>query len=674
MHRVVIESTGTVKGRVIEGTALVPTVSLNGNIYTAEEIDKAKNLNTPLKADWEHTSENIGHVVYTLDPKNHTLFYRATITSESRAVEITEGVHKVSIEAGVEEVARSCTPARCYNLVSGITMEGIGITKQPGVPQTTLSIIESFQDWNPLHEHCEDCSNSSLVHTGSNPESMASKTKETSDKPCNCKESKAQEQDCPEGKSWDPSANDGAGDCVAKTEKKENLGGGPDDQAAGIDQTKPANPCGDGSKLDGDGKCVPEDNQGGSPVSTGPKESTGHGMPNIDEINENLKKQTQMISELKERINKTEQIDELTRMQQFNSNLYKVTKLSPQGSGGFGKDDLGYIAQEGIGALKKFGAYSFDIDLSPQWVAENLNRRKVEEAISFSGDQSNKLAAMSDVFVLPGGKYLKSIRDLVRFEEIPQGADLIKLFKGSIPTNGTITEGSATTASTHTVSTVTLAADVVTGVAQEIKQADVEDSPFPIFDYIAQTARAEVLDHEATLVFDTTANAATPGEWINGNSGAVGLSSDDASGMTMDHVAIAAGLQYYEDQGYDTSFGNIYAAVHPKALKELRTSSNLVRLVQEGDANITKTGRLTHLYGVELIPINAVHAQDNTTNDTYRNVMGVKGHTFALGSKRELTIDMRKIPNESAFDWTWTQRKNAVAFDTASFVRISSAQ
>jgi len=64
---------------------------------------------------------------------------------------------------------------------------------------------------------------------------------------------------------------------------------------------------------------------------------------------------------------------------------------------------------------------------------------------------------------------------------------------------------------------------------------------------------------------------------------------------------------------------------------------------------------------------------DNTTNDTVRGVFGIKGHTFVLGSKRELTIDLQKVPKQSAYDWTWSQRKNATTFDAASFVRASYA-
>lgn len=154
--KVVIESFGTLKGKTIEGIALTPAVSLNRNIYSIESIDTARNLDIPLKADWEHTDEIVGTVVYTKGP-NHSILYKAEITSE-RANEIKEGVHKVSIEAQVDEVVNSCNRKGCYNLVDGITFEGIGITTNPGVQTTTLNIIESHQDWAPIKEHlCENC-------------------------------------------------------------------------------------------------------------------------------------------------------------------------------------------------------------------------------------------------------------------------------------------------------------------------------------------------------------------------------------------------------------------------------------------------------------------------------------------------------------------------------------
>lgn len=171
MHKLVLESVGTLKGRVIEGIALTPSVSLNHNIYSAEEIDATRNLNVPLKADWEHTSENIGHVVYTLDPDNHVLKYTATITDEKRASELQEGVHRVSIEANVDEVTESCNRKGCYNLLSGLTMEGIGITQTPGVVQTTMRIVESFQDWKPITDGtCTKCKENAEKEIDSNIE------------------------------------------------------------------------------------------------------------------------------------------------------------------------------------------------------------------------------------------------------------------------------------------------------------------------------------------------------------------------------------------------------------------------------------------------------------------------------------------------------------------------
>lgn len=156
MHKVVIESFGIIKGKTIEGIALTPAVSLNHNIYSSEAIDNAKNLGVLLPANWEHTEEIVGDVVYSQGP-NHSILYKAEIKTE-RANELKEGVHKVSIEANIDEVVESCNRKGCYNLVDGITFEGIGITVNPGVQTTTLNIVESFQDWEVIENgHCKKC-------------------------------------------------------------------------------------------------------------------------------------------------------------------------------------------------------------------------------------------------------------------------------------------------------------------------------------------------------------------------------------------------------------------------------------------------------------------------------------------------------------------------------------
>src|SRR3989304_4674246 len=155
--RLVLESAGVLTNRVVEGVALTSSVSANGNIYSEEEIFSAKNLNVPLRLDWEHTDEVIGNVVFSLNKKERRIEYKGIITSEKRALEIKEGTHKVSIEANIDEVKESCTRTRCYNLVEGITFEGLAITSNPSVSTTSLKIIESFQEWPAKHGLCESC-------------------------------------------------------------------------------------------------------------------------------------------------------------------------------------------------------------------------------------------------------------------------------------------------------------------------------------------------------------------------------------------------------------------------------------------------------------------------------------------------------------------------------------
>jgi len=647
--RLVLESIGNIKNRVIEGVALTPSVSANGNIYSEEEIFTSKNLNIPLRLDWEHTDEVIGNVVFSLNKKERRIEYKGIITSEKRASEIKEGTHKVSIEANIDEVKESCTKTRCYNLVEGITFEGLAVTSNPSVSTTSLKIIESFQDWPAKYGVCENCITSNI--TTDNPslnsvlETKQVMIEDTTKIVDTNTENKEADMTCPEGKTY----NKDTEKCESKAVET---------------------PCG----------CKTEKEVG---VETTPQKG---GWANADEISANMKELKEMISSAKEIINKTTD-SELKRLDQatvqakteeqiqkeFNKRKYALTKVSASPRDGFLKEDFDYLAKEASAALSSSqGRYAFAVDMGPEYM-DSIRKKVVTEAISFSGTQSQTIAASSDVFVLPGGKFIKSVRDKVIFDDIPDGTTTLNRYKIAIPNAGTITEGSNTTASTHTMTTVTLAANTTTGIFQDVKLQDVENTPAGLMQALAATARAEVLEAEATLVFDTAANAATPNLWINANSGAT-LTQDEVASMTAEPVAWRVALQDLETSGYDTSFGNAYCMLHPKALRELRGSTNLTTYIQQGDATITKTGVLSHLYGIELNACTAVKAQDNTTNDTYRNVVGIKNSTFWLASHRDLRIDMLLQPESTSIDWGWSQRKNATTFDPASFIRISSAQ
>ena len=157
VHKVIIESVANFSSGKITGRALVPGISRNGNQYTPDQMESAKNLGVPLKLDWEHTSENIGNVVFTYDNTLQEMHYTGTVTDAKRLAEIKNGSYQVSIEASVDEVMQSCTPKRCYNMLVGLTMEGLAITNSPGITATTLQVMESKQDWNPIITKCESC-------------------------------------------------------------------------------------------------------------------------------------------------------------------------------------------------------------------------------------------------------------------------------------------------------------------------------------------------------------------------------------------------------------------------------------------------------------------------------------------------------------------------------------
>ena len=147
MQKIFLESTATVKGSKISGVALTPTTSKNGNNYLPDVIDEAKNTGVWLdNLNWEHTNEKIGPVKFTVDPATHTMYYEA-INNSNRVIQ--EGTHKVSIEAHVDEVARTCSPKACYNTPMSLTMEGLAITSNPSV-QTTSLVLESADELNEL--------------------------------------------------------------------------------------------------------------------------------------------------------------------------------------------------------------------------------------------------------------------------------------------------------------------------------------------------------------------------------------------------------------------------------------------------------------------------------------------------------------------------------------------
>jgi hypothetical protein len=110
--------------------------------------------------------------------------------------------------------------------------------------------------------------------------------------------------------------------------------------------------------------------------------------------------------------------------------------------------------------------------------------------------------------------------------------------------------------------------------------------------------------------------------------------------------------RYLEELGQDTSPGNLVAFLSPRAFESLMTSTSLSEYTQIGNANITRLGQIERIYGIDIVITNELLVQNNA----YRNLVCVKGKSFALASQRNMEIELQKQIAGQYWDIVWTHR------------------
>lgn len=299
-----------------------------------------------------------------------------------------------------------------------------------------------------------------------------------------------------------------------------------------------------------------------------------------------------------------------------------------------------------------------------------------QEAITYNGADIPEVFD-KELFVLPGGRMAVNIRQYLKVKQIPQGADTYNFYQiGGFDVDDTTAEG---TEPTNVSQTVTKKQTVPTlyREVQTIKYGDIENAQFDLVEAVNEAALAGSLNVENNLVLNTTCDAATPGEWINGKTGATGLAGDDLAAVeTMSKKSILAGLQYLETEGYDTSPGNVVLFAHPKAVRELIEESDTAYFAGSEAQPFTmrQLGILESRFGVTIVPSNKVAAKTQTTTHTYRNIMCIKNHTLALGVTANLQVEAQRRPDLHAIKIGMRHRIGSVVFDPETLVRISSEQ
>lgn len=285
-----------------------------------------------------------------------------------------------------------------------------------------------------------------------------------------------------------------------------------------------------------------------------------------------------------------------------------------------------------------------------------------------------------DAIFIPGGQLSIPARQFFRVKPTGQGSGTVAWYSGTNASFGAITEGSAPSEDTITIAQVT-GSPTTRGSFVKIKYSWLEDNPFSIPEYMAMASMKAAIDAENSEVLSTLVSAATPAtsQWFNGNSGATFTSAagnsgnDDTAGMTLTLTGVSKAKNALDVQGYGNQGPYIFA-VHPKNFNELLISSGLATLASTGSPNIYLAGSLSQLLGVTIAVYDQVYAQDNTTNDTYQNVMFVNQQAFGLGVAREVTVKAEEHSELQQVFWTATHRIVGKVLDNKAYCRVSCAQ
>ena len=128
----------------ITGVALIPRISRNNNLYTKQELERFDGVTVPL--NWEHDPTNvIGEVTFHYNASQETVYYEGVITNEASANVARNKLLFTSIEATPTEVSEICNgQSDCFAMPFGLKPEGLALTETPGVPETSVKVIEKY--------------------------------------------------------------------------------------------------------------------------------------------------------------------------------------------------------------------------------------------------------------------------------------------------------------------------------------------------------------------------------------------------------------------------------------------------------------------------------------------------------------------------------------------------
>lgn len=346
-------------------------------------------------------------------------------------------------------------------------------------------------------------------------------------------------------------------------------------------------------------------------------------------------------------------------------------------------------ADKMIKHIKQYGKYEMTVDydtlrkLAVQNVATSEgvrevytsnpnNINKIKEAVTLSGTH-----AVPDVdptvALVPGGISWKSVRQYAKYKELPQGSTTAKFFRKNLPGLNTQTAGTTPPESAQTFTAVDVTESTITGVYQPVSTAAIEDVPYDLLSEVVQAAAGLLIDFEATDMLDTVSaqGTLTPGRWIRGDTGLT-ISNSDIAGVVFDETPLFVAREYLEERGYLRGGVRPVAFIHPKQWRELVTSSEVSKLIQNSAPNLWLSQTVETLAGVEIVVTNTVQHVTAQTNQAYNAIVAVPQHSYGIASKRPVTIKFSERPEDNVIRTNVNWRLKSAVIDPSSIVRISS--
>lgn len=661
----------------IDGILATPRVSRNKNFYFPEELARGHNMVVPLR--WEHIKENegiIGTSKLIWDETLMQLRYIATVNNpeiEAKIAQAESEGHpfRTSLGIAAESHTQIChTAGNCYTVPVQIKFKEMSVVMDAGIPESTVNMLESLNTnhdilfdeqlktfINPLIDSNKPL-NTSQEYGINKIELMSETNSQTKEDTTVSVKSTPEPTVTPTVPATTPAVTPQVATTPAPVPVPAPVEPvQPVPAPVQADTTVPApvpaaeakHPCPEG--------CVDAPKADTPAVPTAPSAETKTESVDVEKlIAERVATEiTKLQATIKESFEPKAVIEEsvanaLDTEESINKQVDLMQEVLDGRSVSIKLDKEAFI--------KKHTAYI---------------QSPFQEAVSTSGTISG-VELGTQIVILKGGIKVKPIRQWIDVKKIPQGDDTVRFYTLDVPAFGDITESDDTdiSAATTTLTGIDVTANTVRGFRQNVLKSEVERYPKPLLEKIRETARIRSVEDEAanTLITIAAADAVDFGaNHIGGDDGllVVDIAAEDAlTGLL--GIGISACKTRLEQQGHDPENGGAILALTPQAMQDLTLDAALIRFVQVGDASISRQGKMSMYFGVELWVTNTIRSVNNVD----RNILFMKGITFGLAVGRELELEFDKNIRQQSVDIVATHRVNSVILDATAYCILSS--